>query len=111
MTTPTRSRTSRRPYPQEFVDQAVRRVMEFRTETGQPLRSLRAVSRELDIAWPTLRRWVEIAEDQAGGHAQARVDAGRHSDDRVAAPSAPERATGPDECGPQGGAHPARPRP
>jgi transposase-like protein len=54
-------------YTQDFIDDAVLRVIEGRRARGEAYRSLRAVCRELDVPKTTLLRWVRRAEDQAAG--------------------------------------------
>jgi transposase-like protein len=52
-------------YTQDFIDEAILRVIEARRPGGGVYRSLRAVCRELDVPKTTLLRWVRNAEDQA----------------------------------------------
>jgi transposase-like protein len=60
-----RSDSDRDVYTQDFIDEAILRVIEGRRGRGEEYRSLRAVCRELDIPKTTLLRWVHRAEDQA----------------------------------------------
>jgi hypothetical protein len=44
-------------YTQDFIDEAILRVIEGRRVRGEAYRSLRAVCRELDVPKTTLLRW------------------------------------------------------
>ena len=52
-------------YTQDFIDEAVLRVIEGRRARGEAYRPLRAMCRQLDVPKTTLLRWVRRAEDQA----------------------------------------------
>jgi transposase-like protein len=82
-------------YTQDFIDEAVLRVIEGRRARGEAYRSLRALCREHDVPKITLLRWVRRAEDQAASTFDQLAEPAHHCGERPAgAASVRRRRTG-----------------
>jgi len=60
------NRVTRRPYPAEFRERAVRMVLEHQHEYPTLWKAVQSISAKLDVNHETLRQWVLRAETDAG---------------------------------------------
>jgi transposase len=63
---PEEKRASRRPYPAEFRERAVRMVFEHQDEYSSQWKAVQSIAAKLQVNHESLRQWVRRAETDSG---------------------------------------------
>ena len=63
---PQEKRASRRPYPAEFRERAVRMVLEHQDEYPSQWKAVQSIAAKLQVNHESLRQWVRRAETDTG---------------------------------------------